>query len=212
MWMIGRMDPVADLLIPYHRALGDADAHVAMVDRDRWAAPTPCERWDVAALVTHMIGQNHGFARAVASGDAPASAYLVAMPGVDDAPARWRRSAAQLRQAFADAKGGSLVRLVEIDPRAPVTVERALRMQLLDTVVHTWDLASALGVYYRPDPELVEIVAGIADRVPSGAARTKPGAAFAPTRSPDTDDLWLTALALLGRDARAPLPARVETP
>jgi uncharacterized protein (TIGR03083 family) len=74
-------------------------------------------------------------------------------------------------------------------------------MQQLDTVVHGWDVATALGVPYRPDDELVATTLELARAVPGGAAREQPGASFAPAVTGDTDDPWVEALRLLGRDA-----------
>jgi hypothetical protein len=72
-------------------------------------------------------------------------------------------------------------------------------IHLLDAVIHTWDVATSLGEAYRPDDELVRIVAAQAERVPAGTARTRPGAAFAPLVPMPRSDSWLRALAMLGR-------------
>jgi uncharacterized protein (TIGR03086 family) len=175
-------------MIPLHvRALTVATPFVAraLVDLD---APTPCVGWDLRALLSHMVGQNLGFAAALRDGDAPGAAYLPAPPD------GWTASADALTSAFAGADG--LVRLVEISADARFTVEQVAGIQLLDTVVHTWDVATALGEPFRPDAELLAATAAVARMVPTGEAR---GPAFAaPTPTP-TDDPWLTTLAHLGR-------------
>jgi hypothetical protein len=74
-------------------------------------------------------------------------------------------------------------------------------MHLLDTVVHTWDVTTALGAGERPDDELVAAVLEQARLVPAGPARTAPGAAFAPALPAVDADPWAEALALLGRRA-----------
>jgi hypothetical protein len=66
-------------------------------------------------------------------------------------------------------------------------------------VIHTWDVATALGEQYRPEQPLLELVAAGSLRVPAGQARTRPGAAFAPSLPTDTDDPWALTLARLGR-------------
>jgi len=43
-------------------------------------------------------------------------------------------------------------------------------------------------------------VAAGAKRVPAGASRTRPGAAFAPAVTTGQTDPWLETLALLGRE------------
>jgi hypothetical protein len=61
-------------------------------------------------------------------------------------------------------------------------------------------VATALDKPYRPDDELVAVTLQLAGAVPDGAAREQPGASFAPTVSGDTDDPWVEALRLLGRE------------
>jgi hypothetical protein len=56
-----------------------------------------------------------------------------------------------------------------------------LRIQLFDTVVHTWDLATSLGLQHHPTPEVLELVPAIAHGIPHGPGRPLPGAAFEPS-------------------------------
>jgi hypothetical protein len=70
--------------------------------------------------------------------------------------------------------------------------------QLLDTVVHTWDVGRGLGVEYVPGADLVAVVTMVAAAVPDDDRRDRPGAAFArsvPASGTDLD----RALARLGR-------------
>ncbi len=170
---------------PQHRrALGQAGEIVVLAQAVDLVRSTPCAGWDLQALLTHMIGQNDGFAAAVTTGDAPPSAYTrTAVIGCDLAP-EWHRSADRVLAAFAHAHTGSEVRLIEIDADSTFPVGVAVGMHLLDTVMHTWDVVSSLGAPYRPDDELLNIVAAGAKQVPAGVSRTRPGAAFAPAVTP----------------------------
>lgn len=168
------------------------------------AQPTPCAGWDLQALLTHMIGQNDGFATAVTTGDAPESAYVRPPVPHDDLAREWYRSTDRILTALARARVDDEVRLIEINPETTFPVAAAASMHLLDTVVHTSDVASSLGRPYRPDDELVDIVSALAERVPSGASRTEPGAAFAPKVTTNASDQWLQTLALLGREQSLP--------
>jgi uncharacterized protein (TIGR03086 family) len=176
----------------HHRALDLATALVATVRPDDLGRPTPCAGWDLAALLAHMTGQNHGFADALRGG-ADVAAY-VPVPGV----AAWPASVADLLDAVAHP-GTDTVLLPEISTERRFPVPVVLGFQTLDTAVHAWDVATALGRTWRPDPELVAAVLEQARLVPAGPARTAPGAAFAPGLAADGDDPWTTALALLGR-------------
>ncbi len=192
---------VGDFKPQHRRALAQAGEIVAHVHAGDLARATPCAGWDLQALLTHMIGQNDGFAAAVTAGDAPRSAYTRPAVTASDLAPDWHRSADRVLAAFADAHSDDEVLLIEINPDSTVPVATAVGMHLLDTVIHTWDVASSLGSAYRPDDELLTIVAAGAKRVPAGASRTEPGAAFAPAVTTDQPDPWLETLALLGRES-----------
>ena len=118
-------------------------------------------------------------------------------------PARSGRSScwlSRVRCLLAAAGVDDGPHLIEINPDSTFPVGTAVGMHLLDTVIHTWDVASSLGNPYRPDDELINIVAAGAKRVPAGASRTRPGAAFAPAVTTGQTDPWLETLALLGRE------------
>lgn len=183
----------------HRRALAVAGAVVARVRPADLTRPTPCAGWDLGALLGHMIGQNHGFAEAVETGSAPRSAYA-------PRPTGWPGSADRLSTAFAAAPADRTVLLVEISGEQRFPVHVVAGFHLLDTVVHTWDVAAALGEPFRPDDDLVAETLAQARRVPTGPARERPGAAFAPERPAAGDD-WDRTLALLGRDPRGTLAA-----
>lgn len=179
----------------HDRALRRATEVIAKVRRADFAASTPCAGWDLRALLAHCIGQNHGFADAVANSDAPASAYAPRPPE----PGAWESSAERVHAAFRAAEPHQIVRLAEFGPDARFPVASALSFHLLDTVVHTWDVATAVGLPFRPDADLLAVVAEGARQVSTGAAREQKGAAFGPVLTDGGGDPWTATLALLGR-------------
>jgi uncharacterized protein (TIGR03086 family) len=179
----------------HDRALRRATEVIAEVKPADLGRPTPCAEWDLHALLAHCIGQNHGFADAVAHSDAPASAYAPRPPE----PGAWEASAERVHAAFRAAEPDQIVRLAEFGPDARFPVASALGFHLLDTVVHTWDVATALGLPFRPDADLLTAVAEGARQVPTGAAREREGAAFGAVLADAGDDPWAATLALLGR-------------
>jgi len=207
---------------PLHlRALELTTSLVEQVGPEDAARPTPCPPWDLSALLSHMIGQNYGFAAAVSSdtdSDAPLTAFAPRTPG--QRPARdWSTSAQVLADAFAGCDLERPVLLAEISTEQRFPAWMAIGFQLLDTVVHGWDVATALEVAYRPDDELVATTLGLAQLVPAGPAREQPGAAFAPALPLDEGadgaegaegaGAWFRALALLGRDPKAAAATRL---
>jgi uncharacterized protein (TIGR03086 family) len=187
----------------HRRALVAATVVIRELRSDELVRPSPCAGWDLRALLEHMIGQNHGFADVVAGvDDLPAAAF--APRSFDDAGAAsaWEESADRVAAAFGAAAGERDVLLVEISDEVRFPVTTVLGFHLLDTAVHTWDVATAAGRRFRPDEDLAVVVAGLAARVPDGPARERAGAAFAPAVIvPDGSDPWADALALLGRRA-----------
>jgi uncharacterized protein (TIGR03086 family) len=186
----------------HRRALALAVAVIDRVTPSDLARSTPCAAWDLGALLAHMIGQNHGFAAAVRGPDAaPLTAFAPRPPGNDPAAA-WHASADHIADAFARADLDRPVLLAEVSAEHRFPAATAIGFQLLDTVVHGWDVATALGVPFHPDEELVAATLRIAERVPAGPARERPNASFAPVLPavPDAGD-WHRALALLGRAA-----------
>lgn len=185
----------------HRRALADATDRIDRIGPADAGLATTCAGWDLAALLAHMIGQNHGFADAVDAGRAGigAEAFAPRPAGADPAGA-WRDSAARLAASLAAAPSDVEVRLPEIGADLWFPLETVTGFHLVDTVVHTWDVASALGRRYRPDDDLVDASLALALQVPDGPARSGPGAAFAPSVPPaDPADPWARTLAALGR-------------
>jgi uncharacterized protein (TIGR03086 family) len=157
-------------------ALDDLDALDRAVDgfgerlalvADRWTAPTPCDDWDVRWLCAHVVGGNR-FAVLILGGASAADAlsqimavrHIGARP-VDDL----RAGAADMRAAF--AAPGTLERTVD-HPSGELTGERFLRLRIYDVLLHTWDLAKALGAADRLDDVLVRRVLDEVDGGPIG--------------------------------------------
>lgn len=188
------MDELREL---HRRALDDAAGLVGQLRDEHLTGSTPCADWDLAALLAHMTGQHLGFALAVETGTAPVGAY---------APIVWTRiawaaSIERLRTAFAAADPDASVLEVELDPTRPLPLATVVGAQLLDTAVHSWDVARSLGLEYTPDPDIVDRVMQIATGIPNGENRTTPKAAFAPAlvSAPGSAEKWTRCLALLGR-------------
>lgn len=191
------------------RALDDEGRLVDVVTERDLARPTPCSGWTLSALLGHLIGQHLGFAQAVRDGDAPPDAYRP-RPAQDhesilDVTTRWRDSVAALTDAVAQAAPDRPVTLVEVARDRPLPLEAVLTIQLVDTAVHTWDVARTLGRDHMPAADVVAAVLAVARQLPDDDRRGLPGAAFAPARDAAPTpggagpDDWATTLALLGR-------------
>jgi len=191
---------VINELRPLHRAaLVLADRHVVDLEPGDLGRPTPCAGWSLAELLAHMIGQHRGFAEAVRKLDAPREAYLP----VSYDPAAWRGSVDELTAAFAGADLRAAAVAVELTA-TPLPVGQLVAAQLLDTVVHTWDIAQSVGVDFTPPDDLLAATAAIAAAIPDRAFG--PGRAFA-SRLVANGDTWERTLALVGRRAGVAIPS-----
>ena len=182
-----------EMLAEYVRALDETT--VLASGATDLTVPTPCAGWDLADLFGHMVGQNLGFAAAVADGDASVAAYESVPVTVDDVARRWQESAARVRGAFGAADPEATIHLAEFGFRP--SVEVALGMQLLDAAVHAWDVATALRQTHRPTEATVTFVLDMARQI---AARPGGTPVFAAPLAERGEDPWGDALRLLGRD------------
>jgi uncharacterized protein (TIGR03086 family) len=162
--------------------------------------PTPCSDWDLGALLAHMTAQHKGFATAAAGHGADRAAWLP-LPLSDDPIRSYADAAGQVIDAF--AAEGALARpfaLPEISTTQPFPGHVTIGFHLVDFVVHGWDVATSLGVPFDLPADVLRAALPIAEAVPGGAARSVPGAAFAPAARVAADAGPLERiLGLLGR-------------
>ena len=189
----------------HRRTVAGIGPVLARVDPADLARPTPCTGWDLRALLEHMTGQDHGFAAAVRAartgGEVDVAAFAPRPLGPSPA-ATLTAGLDEVVAAFAEGADG-LVLLPEFGARLPVPV--IVQMHLIDTLVHGWDVAAALGVQAdyveRLDAEVVAAALAMSEQVPDDESREAPGAPFAHALpAPAGADPWTRVLTLLGRD------------
>ncbi|WP_067547619.1 TIGR03086 family metal-binding protein [Nocardia crassostreae] len=165
--------------------------------------PTPCADWTLHGLLTHMIAQHRGFAASARGGN-----DLVdwkTRPLGDDPAREYREAAEDVLTAFAEP--GVLERevaLPEFSTTHRFPAARAVGFHLVDYVVHSWDVAQALGIPVHFDAEVLAAAHEVAAAVPGGEIRVAPGAAFAPEVSWSGADALDRIVAMLGRSPEWP--------
>ncbi|MFD8497248.1 TIGR03086 family metal-binding protein [Amycolatopsis sp. NPDC059657] len=153
--------------------------------------PTPCAGWDLAELLRHQISENHAFATAAREGSAPG--WDGGTLG-DDAFASYTRSVEDALTAFDEGPAPTMT----IREFGAFPAEIALRMHLVDSVAHGWDIARALGQPYEPDREALEEALRFVANIPT---EREPGGSFAPVvPTPPAASGLDRFLGLLGRD------------
>jgi uncharacterized protein (TIGR03086 family) len=177
------------------------NASVDLVARARpadLARPTPCADWTLHGLITHMAAQHYGFA-AAAAGDGDLARWRPRRLGSDPV-ADYRAAAETVLAAFAaDGVPGRQFPLPEIAAGALFPAPQAVSFHFVDYVVHSWDVARALGVEVHFAPDLLDAALDVARAVPGGEYRLAPGAAFAPAVTGYDGPPLDQVVALLGR-------------
>jgi len=162
--------------------------------------PTPCAGWTLADLVAHMTAQHRGFAAAARGGGADGSVWK------HDPADSYAEAAEDVIAAFAGV--GSLdapFMLPEINAGEPFPAWQAMSFHLVDYVVHGWDVARTLSLTFSLPVDVFAATLPIAERVPDGPTRLRPGAGFAPGLPVAEDASTLDRiLALLGRSPAWP--------
>ena len=152
-------------------ANAEFERRLRLVEAGDWTRPTPCDAWDVRALVNHVVGANRRHTMLLHGASA---ADVDATRGTDhlgnDAVASFRATAAELTAAF--GYDGALARMTH-HPTGDRTGAELLDMRVLDLTVHAWDLARALGADERLEPGIVSFVLACAPRLVAGS---RPGA------------------------------------
>lgn len=167
-------DGVGELHLAVCRRFGEAVESAA----GKWDRRSPCDEWDARGVLEHVIGFHD---------------VLVLRPlGLkprrprDDPQRRWQLTYDALAEALASG------RMTQLD------AYRLMPNLTRDVLVHTWDLARAVGADDRLDPAWCELF--YADLPADPQALSPPGMFGAPLAVPAESDMQARLLARLGRD------------
>lgn len=184
-----------DLVAMFRRSTDRFGARVRAVAGDQWSAPTPCDEWDVRALVDHVATEQL-WAPHLLRGetlDQVGDRYDGDVLG-DDPVAAWEAAVASSVAAF--SAPGAIDGTVHLSYGDEAAREYTLQM-LTDAAVHGWDLARAIGADEAIDDDVAEhLLAAWTER----AAMVRASGVFAdPVDVPADADAAHRLLALLGR-------------
>ncbi|MFF9352399.1 TIGR03086 family metal-binding protein [Streptomyces sp. NPDC014734] len=162
---------------------------VRAVGPDQFGLPTPCARWDVRALLDHLVWENLLWA-GLANG-APRSDVTADHLGKDHTEAF---------HAAAQASLAAFRRPGMLDQRyGPAPGRRLVEQLSIEMLVHGWDLATAIGHPRDLVPDLAESALPVVREIYGVLPRT-PGGSFAPPQPVPHDVSALDHLAgYLGR-------------
>jgi uncharacterized protein (TIGR03086 family) len=140
------------------RAVTVGTETIAAVRADQLELPTPCDELDVRGILGHLVGV---LDRAAAMGrgeDPMSSPGTIDVADEDDGwVAAWAAAVADVEAAWQDDE--ALDRIVVL-PWLTAPGRTALLGYVNETVVHTWDLAQAIGSMPAWDDEVVAAAYG----------------------------------------------------
>lgn len=171
---------------------------VRQVAPDTLAAPTPCTDWDVRALLSHVLGGDHGYAALLRGADTEQFMAVRKAFVLDEAALVPQAEASGEALIAAFSEPGALERTVA-HPIGEIPATRLLGMRLTEWVVHGWDLARAIGADEHMDEGLA---ADLYEQLSPRAAEFARGTFFSPGAGvPPEAPIQVRLLDLLGRRA-----------
>ena len=131
------------------RAVDQAAYLVARAGGQQAHLPTPCRSWNVQTLIEHLIDDLDQFTKAAAGGSPDWSGPVPPVSG------HWGNAFSDrvpgLLAAWQEA--GDLTATIQL-PIGDLPATFVMDQQIAEFAVHCWDLASATGQDYVPDPDI----------------------------------------------------------
>ncbi|HEY9389938.1 MAG TPA: TIGR03086 family metal-binding protein [Mycobacteriales bacterium] len=134
----------------FQRVADDLAARIAATPPDRWSAPSPCADWTARDVAEHVVG---GIRTMVSSATGGTPEPVTADT---DLVTAWQELQQAVLTSLSDPE--TATRSFPT-PIGTMTFEQAVaRLATIEVLVHTWDLARAVGGDERLDAETVRRV------------------------------------------------------
>jgi uncharacterized protein (TIGR03086 family) len=137
---------ITDPIELFERAAAGAVSMAAEVRPAQRRAPTPCRDWDVEALLEHMVGGTGYLLDALGRDAEPVPTDAASYRAAVDRCVEGLRAPGALDARCASPAGFEW------------SVAEAAAGTAMDQLVHTWDLAVAIGGDRRLDPAVVDAI------------------------------------------------------
>jgi uncharacterized protein (TIGR03086 family) len=128
-----------DLIEQWHRTAEAFDLRHEAITDEQWDDATPCSEWDVRQVVDHVVSAQSRFGPLLGA-DIPEGAA-------------WSEVRDAMAAALAD--DSVLSRTVEVPGFGDLSGRQILEICTYDLLIHTWDLARAIGADDTLPPEVV---------------------------------------------------------
>ena len=182
---------MTDIQDRYRQVANGFDAAVRAATPDKWEAQSPCEQWKARDVVAHVVGGHRGVIAGVRGGEPKP------LGADEDARRAWEDSFHAIDEISGDPE--TVAR--EIDgPVGTMPVGQIIgQFVTMDLLVHTWDLARAVGADENLDGDSVRRAYEVLK--PMDATIRQPSAFGPKLEPPPGADLQTEFLYFLGRRA-----------
>jgi uncharacterized protein (TIGR03086 family) len=151
------------------------ERRLLLIGGEDWGRPTPCSKWDVRALVNHVIGGCRRYTMLLHGASADELWATKAEYVGGDTSGSFRKAADEMLASFAEPD--ALSRTVH-HPDGDCSGQVLAGMRVGEFAVHGWDLARAIGADEMLSPDLVGWCSGMVSGM--GAALSRSGHFQAP--------------------------------
>jgi uncharacterized protein (TIGR03086 family) len=188
---------MTELIVLFRRAADGFGRHVHSIGEEQWHDPTPDTEWDVRMLVNHVTVEQLWVPPLVAGSSVVEIGSRFDGDQLGDDPiAVWDEAVRASLAAF--GASGTIEGTVALTSGEKMTAEYCWEMAT-DALIHSWDLARALGADETLDAELVDLVY---ERTAPIAEHLQETGLFAPPVPVPADaPLPTKLLAMFGRSA-----------
>ena len=139
--------PMTEIQDRYRQVSSGFDAAVRAVTPDKWDAQSPCEQWRARDVVAHVVEGHRGVIADVRGGESKPL-------GADEDPKEaWEEASRAIDEITADPE--ALAKEIDGPTGKMPAGEIIGRFVTMDLLVHTWDLARAVGADERLDEDSV---------------------------------------------------------
>lgn len=188
---------MTELSALFRRAADGFSRHVHAVAESQWHDPTPDTEWDVRMLVNHVTVEQLWAPPLMNGGSVGDIGDRFDGDQLGDDPrAAWDAAVAASLESF--GAPGALSGTVDLSRGATPREEYCWEMTT-DALIHSWDLARAIGADETLDAELAALV--YERTLPMAAQLQETGLFAPPVPVPDDAPLQVKLLAIFGRAA-----------
>ncbi|MBI3742709.1 MAG: TIGR03086 family protein [Chloroflexi bacterium] len=172
----------------WEKAAKEARKYVSKVKDSDMAKPTPCSEWKVQQLVDHIQG-SAAYCHQVLTGNqfAPPAAAKKTVEKLD----------AAIKADKAAMKAPGILEKKVKGPMGEMPGDAFIRMHMMDMLLHSWDLGTALGQKVKMDKKVAQTAYDFTKGIAEGARQAK---VFGPAvPEPANADIQQKLLCLTGR-------------